>query len=432
MSVHENDWFDDDLSDDFWLNNQQQMEEGEERGEAIGAGVSPAKTLTIPPPPPSVLNQSNRDDWFSDENDEDNDYDTYYNNENDVDDPDSSLPAGQGMNFSNVSLSPVSSTLVPSQTQDFLPSEAFASLFKKPLTATAMTPSTSKKRKLDEPGKKSRSRSVVCSTPLPSFAPSVSWPDLLRQHEELMASKGKISARKFNKTALDMLNACVTFAREGIDPCSTAGVAMIERASSLKPASSVKPTSASAAFDSSMNAGDWTEEKEALGEFRSLLLNQKEQTSEDLVDRILAFIQRRLPPLMTADEKKEAMLKRSMNLVMELSPQLSIKIGPIVKSAVSRLFDSQLESLFAEIHMPEMSLQEKAVMYCRMLSNFIDDPSCVTFATTNKQLLGKLLPVDVWFLTFFVFVTARRVRGDNLLMLGLVGECFSFFLPNLT
>ena len=74
-----------------------------------------------------------------------------------------------------------------------------------------------------------------------------------------------------------------------------------------------------------------------------------------------------------------------------------------------------------------MSLQEKAVMYCRMLSNFIDDPSCVTFATTNKQLLGKLLPVDVWFLTFFVFVTARRVRGDNLLMLGLVGECFSFF-----
>jgi hypothetical protein len=35
-----------------------------------------------------------------------------------------------------------------------------------------------------------------------------------------------------------------------------------------------------------------------------------------------------------------------------------------------------------------------------MFSRLLDDPDCVSFATGNPQMLGKLDPVDVWFLTF--------------------------------
>ena len=142
MSAQNENWFDDDLADDFWLGSQQEGNKEEssvgEKSKVPGAGVSPALAQPDPPPSPSVMEESNRDDWFSD-NDDDDDYDHYYNNDNDVDDPDScSLPAGQGMNFSNVSLSPVPLTLVPSQLQDFSPPDAFASLFKKPLSAASV------------------------------------------------------------------------------------------------------------------------------------------------------------------------------------------------------------------------------------------------------------------------------------------------------
>ena len=116
------------------------------------------------------------------------------------------------------------------------------------------------------------------------------------------------------------------------------------------------------------------------------------------------------------------LLKRSIAFVAELSPQLSIKIAPVIRSCVARMFDSALENLFAEIRMPEMPLREKSLMYCRMLSNFLDHPECVSFAATNKSLLGRITPVDIWFLTFFACVTTRRMRGDNLLQLGCVGE----------
>jgi hypothetical protein len=155
------------------------------------------------------------------------------------------------------------------------------------------------------------------------------------------------------------------------------------------------------------------------------LLNAKEIQSEEMVVRIVAFIQNGLPPLLTADEKRDLLLKRSLAFVQELSPQLSLKTGPVIRSYVNQIFDSHLDNLFAEIRMPEKSPKDKALQYRRMFCNFIDDQSCVSFACTNKALLGKLSARDVWFLTFFAFVTTRRVRGDNLLQLGCTGLFFS-------
>ena len=111
-----------------------------------------------------------------------------------------------------------------------------------------------------------------------------------------------------------------------------------------------------------------------------------------------------------------------MSFLIELSPQLGIKAGAAVKSYISRLFGSDIDELLAEVRLPEMSLRDKTDMYTRMFENLMDDPRCVSFAASNIQLLGQLEPVDIWFLTFFAFVTVKRSRGDNLLMLGCVGK----------
>ena len=239
---------------------------------------------------------------------------------------------------------------------------------------------------------------------------SVDTKELVQEYQAIMLTKGKVDGRRFNKMALALLDKCVSALK---NPVSNNAVLC-----SMK-----EPTISSYRQDA----------KEAFGEFRMLLLNDKEMHSETLVERVVSFIEKLLPPLLTADEKREELQKKTLALIAELSPSMSIKIAPIVKSYISRQFGSDLDDLLAEVRLPEMSAKEKTLMYSRMFGNFMDDPGCVFFAATNKQLLGNLEPVDIWFLTFFAFVTTRRSRGDNLLMLGLVGRLhipFTIFIVN--
>jgi len=223
---------------------------------------------------------------------------------------------------------------------------------------------------------------------------------LIQEYTSLMMSKGKIDSRRFNKLAFTLLDKCIH---------------------------AFKKMEGSASLDA-LNEPAFSkyrqDAQEAFGEFRLLLLNAKEMHSETLVQRVVSFIDKGLSPLLTADEKKEELMKKSLAFIAELSPSMSIKIAPIIKSYISQQFGSDLEDLLAEVRLPEMSQKEKTLMYARMFANFMDDPGCVSFSATNKQLLGGVEPVDIWFLTFFAFVTVRRSRGDNLLMLGLVGGMF--------
>lgn len=224
-----------------------------------------------------------------------------------------------------------------------------------------------------------------------------SWDDIIRAYQLLLQQKSSMSGRRFNKKALELLDACIRLASQS-NPSSQA------------------PTSVD-----NFPTTEWNFEQENLSKFRAILLNDKELASEDLVQQIVQWVNKGLPDHMTADEKKDTLFKKSMAFVQELSPALAIKTGPIIKSCVAQMFDSQLDHLFAEIKMPEMTVKEKSIMYRRMLGNFLDDAKSVSFAFTNKQLLGRLQPKDLYFLTFFACVTVRRCRGDNLLQLGCVG-----------
>ena len=263
----------------------------------------------------------------------------------------------------------------------------------------SMTPNKTP-TKAKRSGKKNGASKAGSPTALP---PPLSRAEALGQYEELMANKGQMDTRRYNKMVHALLDSCIVLIKSQQGEVSNALTVM-------DPGNFNLPGS------------DWSNEQESLSKFRELLLNSKEIVSEQLIARVIAYIQRGLPPLLTADEKKDMLLKRSLAFVAELSPQLCIKIAPVIRSHVARIFDSQLENLFAEIRMPEMPMREKSLVYCRMLSNFIDHPECVSFAATNKSLLGKISPVDIWFLTFFACVLSRRIRGDNLLQLGCVGN----------
>ena len=235
-----------------------------------------------------------------------------------------------------------------------------------------------------------------CGMVTPSAqANDMDWAAFIQEYDALMMSKGKIDTRRFNMEAILLLNKCVATIR------SMNGVY-------------AKPTQGPS-FSEDPNG-------EAFGEFRRLLLTAKDMASEVLVEKVVAFVNQGLSPLMTADERKEELQKKTISFISGLSPQMSIKTTPIVKSYIAQMFGSDLDDLLGEVRLPEMSLKEKTLIYTRMFENFFDHSRCISFAATNKQLLGDLDPADVWFLTFFAFVTVKRSRGDNLLMLGCVGK----------
>ena len=253
---------------------------------------------------------------------------------------------------------------------------------------------------------KGSSSSAAAAAAAATDLSTLSWSELTIRHNYLMDQKGRIDSRKFNKSALELLNAFAAKSRT---------LASAEQSGAVQ-----RQTPAAAANKSGV-VDPWASEKEALKIFRAKLLNKKDVASEELVARVVEYIQTQLPPFMTADERKETLLKKSLSFVLELSPQISLKTAPVIRSYVNRLFDAQLDNLFAEIRMPEMPVRQKALLYRRMFSRFLDDDRCVSFAATNKPLLGKLAIRDLFFLTFYASVTSKRHRSDNLLQLGCTG-----------
>jgi hypothetical protein len=89
---------------------------------------------------------------------------------------------------------------------------------------------------------------------------------------------------------------------------------------------------------------------------------------------------------------------------------------------MTRREEAEMDGLFYNMLVPQKTRRELSSIYGVMFGKFIDNDRYVSFATGSPRMLGNIAPVDMWFLTFFVFVTCRRVRGDKLLQLGCVGK----------
>lgn len=239
------------------------------------------------------------------------------------------------------------------------------------------------------------------ANPTPTLPSSFNtWDSVFAEHAALLSNKSTMDRRKFNKSVMLLLNKAIALAKSTtvVSPQPMMGVSNNNRAIM------------------------WQDPKVVFGEFRDILLSKNEKKSEELVERLVTFVNQSLSPLLTADEHKEELQRKSVALLQDLSPQMSIKLTPVIKSYIARQFGSNLEDMLAEVSLPEMSLQDKTNLYTRMINRFLDDVGCTSFAFSSRRLLGNISPVDLWFLTFFSFVTVKRCRGDNLLMLGCVGE----------
>jgi hypothetical protein len=138
------------------------------------------------------------------------------------------------------------------------------------------------------------------------------------------------------------------------------------------------------------------------------------------VSRIVAMVEAQLPPRLSIEERRHTLERVVLAKLNAASSCLKLKLAPLAQAYMRQKEENEMEELFYHMLVPQMSRREKSRIYGIMFSRFIDNPD-VSFATGNPRMLGNIAPVDMWFLTYFVFVTCRRVRGDNLLQLGCVG-----------
>ncbi len=89
-------------------------------------------------------------------------------------------------------------------------------------------------------------------------------------------------------------------------------------------------------------------------------------------------MEQHLPPDMSANGKRQALFRGIMDKLNELSASLQIRLGPIAKSLMMFCQNRDMNELFAEVQLPELSLKDKSLLYGRMLFKLLDDPACVS------------------------------------------------------
>jgi hypothetical protein len=166
-------------------------------------------------------------------------------------------------------------------------------------------------------------------------------------------------------------------------------------------------------------------EQELLTEYKPQILNTREVRSDELVAKIVQAVEAQIPPQLSAEEKRETLERAVLAKLSAASSCLHLKLNRLFKSYMTRREEAEMDGLFYNMLVPQKTRKELSHIYGVMFDKLIDDERYVSFATGLPRMLGNVSPVDTWFLTFFVFVTCRRVRGDKLLQLGCVGKSSS-------
>lgn len=99
---------------------------------------------------------------------------------------------------------------------------------------------------------------------------------------------------------------------------------------------------------------------------------------------------------------------------------LSHRYSSICKEHLLQLVERKALALISHVNVEEISLRDMADRYRLCFEAWIDSPH-VSFAATNKSLLGSLSAKNMYILQFFALLTCHRVRGDNAFSLSCVG-----------
>ncbi len=162
-------------------------------------------------------------------------------------------------------------------------------------------------------------------------------------------------------------------------------------------------------------------EEELLTEYKPKVLNTREVRSDELVAKFVEAVKAQIPPQLLAEEKRETLERAVLAKFSAASSCLHLKLNRLFKSFMTWQEEAEMDGLFYNMLVPQKTQRELSRIYGVMFDTFIDNDRFVSFATGSPRMLGNVAPIDTWFLTFFVFVTCRRIRGDKLLQLGCVG-----------
>ena len=144
--------------------------------------------------------------------------------------------------------------------------------------------------------------------------------------------------------------------------------------------------------------------------------------TEEFLREIINEVSANLSGHLTESERTAQITKKVIDRLHIVSSNLVVRLNTLVKTMVEHDSSLLLDDNLANISVPELSLQEKVHIYCRMFNAFISDPECVSFRVANQSVLGNLTCEMVFILTLFSFATCRRVRSDGILCLVVSGK----------
>jgi hypothetical protein len=152
----------------------------------------------------------------------------------------------------------------------------------------------------------------------------------------------------------------------------------------------------------------------------TLITPKEELTEETLVEIITNLI---TPPHLPAAEIGRIWREQIQAQLLE---KYGVTFTSKTQNFVNLLLDvklkQHLQTTFVRIHTIEPDMKTMVYKYSKFFDQWIDSSSQVSFKAINKLLLGNVDTKDVWILTFFAMLTNIRIRGDNLMMLGLSGK----------
>jgi len=165
--------------------------------------------------------------------------------------------------------------------------------------------------------------------------------------------------------------------------------------------------------------GDDDDEDEEPGK----LVSNKEKVIEEYLDGIFATLEK--PDNVSGVQLARLWKQEVREKIYRDSKTLSFKSLPLVQHILDQKMDELFEKSYGTLEERKIDAKEMAEKYTLYFNQWIDCDSHVSFKTAKPKLLGGINIKDAWILTFFAFLTCKRNKDDNMLMLGLVGASSS-------
>lgn len=149
------------------------------------------------------------------------------------------------------------------------------------------------------------------------------------------------------------------------------------------------------------------------------LISAKELITESFLKEVIDSLPE--PPNASAVELARAWKDEAKKKIGEMSVTLAHRVQPLVQLMLEQKLASCMDKSFLTVHVPEPALEEMTNKYKRCFNTWIDATHHVSFKATNTKLLGSVAVKDMYILTYYVFLTCKRTKDDNILQLGMVG-----------